>query len=388
MLIALLLCAAVPDGTLVTELVPADAKDRAFAAVVGDQLTAALAARKGAGRVVGAAELKGLLDAQAQQQLVGCDDARCYADVATAVAVERVVVGRAGVVGGQGFVAASLVDARDAAVLARASVAVDVKQPRPARAQLAALLLDPQPQGADDKLASLRVAVAFDEVDEAGKPSLLRPLESCVTQQLLDSGASLASAAAVARLKGLAAPRDLLAGRLPDGLSADEVDVVLAGAAQSAVVGGFAGTSKLEVQLATQLVQVDTGDVVGTANASASAVDHAVAPALRQANQKLCAKVVPALTAALEKRVARGSRVVVDVDGVSSLQQAEQIVQRLDGLRRVGRARLARFSGSHAVVDVVVVGGDAVALALELPASLGLTVTTASSSALKARAAS
>lgn len=91
---------------------------------------------------------------------------------------------------------------------------------------------------------------------------------------------------------------------------------------------------------------------------------------------------------ALRTHAARGSRVVVDVAGVKTPEQARAIADGLAALPRVGRAAVKTIGGGGAIIDVVVAGGDGMALALDVgDARVPVTVEAVTPAALRLRAA-
>jgi hypothetical protein len=300
----------------------------------------------------------------------------------------------------------SLLSMKDGAVLARTSLALPANDK-----QLAALVereagkvLPEQPTSvvameraaqalfsedtgrtADQKLTDLRVAVLFDEMKAEGGEMVGRPVERCVEAQFRDAGADIVSAAAVAALKGKAGPRVLLQGGVPDTLNADEVDVLVVGAVEYETTRNETlGVDSSGAALTLSLLKVDTGEAIAGATPRGKGTGHGAQAAQRAAADEVCKLVRPALQDALAGRVRRGERLVVEVRGVEGPAAANAVVELLAKQKSVGKARLKRVQGDKAIIDVVVKGGDGVALALELTAAGGAPrVTEAGPAALK-----
>jgi TolB-like protein len=380
--------AAVDEPSIaVLELRPAAPEDAKLAQLLTDALAVGVG-KAHKGRVVSQREVASRLDAAAQQQWLGCEDEKCIVDLSRALAVDEVVSGRIGVLNGQVLVYLSLLSMQDGGVLARTSLSLpaDDKQiaavvEREAGRVLPAqsttvvameraaqnLIADRTGKTADQKLDDLRIAVLFDEVKTEGGELTGRPVERCVEGQFREAGADVVSGAAVAALKGKAGPRALLAGGVPDTISADEVDVLVVGAVEYETRQNEAlGVASTGAALTISLLKVDTGEVIASAAPRGKGTGHGAQDAQRTAAQDVCQQVRPALQAALAARVKRGERIVVDVRGLSNPSAAGALVELLATQPSVGKARLKRVQGDRAIIDVVVKGGDGVALALEL----------------------
>ena len=209
-------------------------------------------------------------------------------------------------------------------------------------------------------------------------------MEACVQRDLLDAGATLVSAAIVQKLRGVAAPRELLRGNVPEALTSDDVDVVLAGFSETKLASEALGVPKYEAQLSLSLAKIDTGDLLSSESLHGLGINSSSRPAAaRMAVEKLCAQVAPKITAALEKRVARGERVVLEVTGANAVR-ASALATDLEKMKRVGRARVKKVAKDKAILDVILAGGDGVTFALDVPASAGLVVNEVSAGTVKA----
>jgi TolB-like protein len=383
----------------VLELKPTSADDTKVAQLVTDALAVGVG-KAHRGVVVSQREVASRMDVAAQQQLLGCESDTCVVELSRALAVDQVIAGRVGQLNGQVLVFLSLISMKDGGVLARTSLSLPAQDPhltatveREASKTLQAapgmqganaapptvvalqraaesLLADDAEKTADQKLTDLRIAVMFDEVKTDGGDMTGRPVERCVENEFRDAGADIVSGAAVATLKGKSGPRVLLHGGIPDSMTADEVDVVVVGAVEYETTRNDAlGVETTGAALTLSLLKVDTGEVIATATPRGKGTGHGAQAAQRASAENVCALVRPALQQALATRVRRGERLVLEVRGVQSPAAAQAIVDVVAKQKSVGRARLKRLSGDKAIIDVVVKGGDGVALALELSAA-------------------
>jgi hypothetical protein len=181
-----------------------------------------------------------------------------------------------------------------------------------------------------------------------------------------EAGANVVAPAVVQRIKGMAAPRTLLDGTVPEALTSDEVDALLGGIVEYKAGAGFAGTHSVEADLSMQLMKVDTGDVLASEQKHVRHPTHTENAAQKGAADRLCQQIRPALEAALKKRSARGVRVVVTVGGVDA-DAAGALAAALEKGASLARARVKNVTAKGATVQVTLSGGDGVALALEVP---------------------
>ncbi len=336
--------------------------------------------------VLGPEELKAIVNQQALDQLAGCDGDRCTLDLAKVISADRVVAGRVGVVGGDALIFLSLIDPGQGVVLARSSRIVPLnaaamKKGVDVAAQglledtaqeslrlLGLSLIDPAAAKStgDAPLEDLSLAVLFDEIGTSGEALRMRPVETCASKHLSEAGANVVAPAVVQRIKGMAAPRTLLDGTVPEALTSDEVDALLGGIVEYKAGAGFAGTHSVEADLSMQLMKVDTGDVLASEQKHVRHPAHTENAAQKAAADRLCQQIRPALEAALKKRSARGVRVVVTVGGVDA-DAAGALAAALEKGARVARARVKSVTAKGATVQVTLSGGDGVALALEVP---------------------
>ncbi len=382
---------------------PASPTDAPLARLLSAALTEGVAAAAPQSKVLGAAELATMLDVNATQQLMGCSDERCVADLSHALKTDRIVAGEVGVVGGQVLIFLSLIDPAQAAVLARSSRVVAAKdvsglvgaiqsaasnvsaagsvapassgsaQPTVvvgALRQAASALLDPEAvKAGDDPLADLRVGVVIDEVDQAGAALLTHPVETCVGKVLADRDANVVDAAVVGRLRKQVAARELLQGRVPETLTGDEVDVLVVGVVQTRAAPTPMSTFSGEADGSIRVVRVDTGDVLASEQVHTRFPAHSSNEAEKGAAARLCDKLMPALEAALGRRAARGVRVVVEVQGALLPEQLTALAARLEKVRRVVKVKPRTLGKNKTIVDVTLRGGDAVSLALDAGAA-------------------
>lgn len=393
-----------PESIAVIDLKPASPQDAPAAALLTDALVHALAQEQ-AGPVTALREVKDRIGAQAEARLLGCDDETCVADVSKSLSTDLLVSGRAGVLNGQLLVFLSLIDSRTGAVRARVSkvvgalddprrsmsgAAADMQPARPPAVdaanvkQAARALFTPESErGGDHPLRDLRLAVLFDEYDVGGAPAKMRAVETCLQKRLLDADASFVSAAVVSKLKGKASPRKLLEGGVPEDLDGADVDALLLGVIEYKEGAAALGAMSVEADASVQLVRVDSGDVLASEQLASRHPGHTINAAQKAAATRLCEKLAPAFVAALDKRASSGMRVVVEVSGRLSPDDAAALAKKLAALPRVARARLKNVSATKTIVDVVVKSGDGVALALDARGVLD--VVEAGPGAVKAR---
>lgn len=358
------------------------AGDAQIAALFTRALTEA-AARQTKAKVIGADEVRGLLDAAAAQALMGCDvtaDVRCSVDrLKSVLAVDEIVLSRVGSLdqndGLLTFV--SLVDVKSATVLARSSSVLPARTEevvRNASLETAARLWsDVAAQTGDRLIAEMRIALLVDEVivtsatvgaaERASEKQ--KAVEACVQDELVRAGVRVVAADSIAALKGEKGEA-LLAGVAPPFLTSREVDAILV--ARVEYTGrAFAGAVRSDADASLRLVQVDTGTVLAAKQLRQSANGFDANSARKGAAQKLCAEVKPVLAAALDMRRARGNRVVVEARGPKGLvtaADAQMLAGELRALTGVARVDIERFDDESVTLDVVVRGGDGVSLAL------------------------
>ena len=342
------------------------------------------------GQVVAVDDVRSLLDAKAQNELLGCADPRCAKDLGDALAADLVVAAVYGTLGGQKHMAITLLDAKEARVVDRASISFAVDGVVAATKALAARALNPSAQTGDQGLAQLRTAVLISEVDEKQQAQPTSTVATCVQAALIDAGAPVVSALQVQRIKGRI-DATLKGPDVAAALSADDADVIIFGTARSSLVGKMGTRMAVRTALSFEIVKVDTGEVIAAANASPMQNAVTLETATELASTLACQQVKPALQKALAQRLERGNRVVVDVPTAAAVAAgqtptaiAKAIVQTLTALRPlVARATLKNASDKGVVVDVVLRGGDGVLLALLLEEQgLGARVTQAGPGAL------
>jgi len=382
----------------VLALRPASKADEPLARLLSAALTEGVATAAKGSRVLSEAELKVLLNVEATKQLMGCNDESCVADLSKALKTDRVVSGEVGVVGSEAMVFLSLIDPQQVAVIARASRVVPAKDSaaviaavQGAGASLAGettmvralnaaalALFDPEAgKAGDDPLVDLRVGVVIDEVDQAGTALITRPVETCVGKVLADKDANVVDAAVIATLKGKTAPRELLQGRIPEGFGADEVDALVIGVVQTRAATTPLSTWSGEADGSVRVVRVDTGDVLASEQVHTRFPAHSQNEAEKGAAARLCDKLMPAVEAAMQRRAARGVRVVVEVQGALGPEGLKDLLSSLEKVRRVVKVKPRTLGKDKSVLDVTVRGGDAVSFALDAGAAFtGFTPTT------------
>lgn len=356
---------------LILDVKAAAASDVAEAPLV----TAALARSFGelhAGPVVAVADVRSLLDAKAQNELLGCADPRCAKDLGDALAADLIVASVYGTLGGQKHLALTLLDAKEGRVVDRSSLSFAAGGLPLAAQTLALRALSPgMHESGDQALSQLRTAVLISEVDEKQVPQPTSTVATCVQGALIDAGVPVVSAQQLQRIKSRLDPT-LRGPDVAAVLTADDADVIVIGTARSSMVGAMGSRTAVRTALSFEIVKVDTGEVIAAANSSPMQNAFTLETATEMASSLACKQVRPALATALTQRVQRGNRVVVDVaaglaPGQSTIAGANAIVQTLSALKPlVAKATLKNASEKGIVVDVVVRGGDGIALALLL----------------------
>lgn len=111
---------ATETGQLVVPTLSTSAVEPEVAPVLTELVLEALLTRHHL-PALGPADLKDMLDVEQQRQLLGCDDTRCFSELAGALGSARLVSGLIGRLGEQYVVSLKLVDLSSAQVLSRAS---------------------------------------------------------------------------------------------------------------------------------------------------------------------------------------------------------------------------------------------------------------------------
>ncbi len=182
--------AEVPLTIAIIGLVPVDPADAVRAETVDGLLAIELA--RGGARVVTRADLRAVIGQQRERELLGCDDASCFAELGGAVGAQWLVHGRLARLGGTIVVDAAIIDARtgiaagrvaavagkdeellDAAARAGASLAASVTRtrpgPAPASSAAPAIAAAPAaPAARDGLLLRVRVGNALAKLPELG----------------------------------------------------------------------------------------------------------------------------------------------------------------------------------------------------------------------------
>jgi hypothetical protein len=384
--------------------VKADAARDAPAAALFARALAQAAAQQTKAKVIAADEVRGMLDAAANQALLGCaDDARCALDrLKNVMTVDEIVIARVGSLDGQTLLAfLSLVDTRTATVIARASTSIAPPAKgatsdgvrAAAESAAARLWSDVAKESGDRLLADMRMALVLDEAiassaatgAAASASEKLRAVDACVQQQLVDAGVALVAPDSIAALRGVSAEQwlaSLSSGAAPAFLGSSDVDALVLARVEYTAAAPFAGAERADADMSLRLVQVDTGTIIAAKQLRAAGNGFNANGARKEAAKKLCADVRPLLAQALDVRRSRGSRVVVEVrpmtsaplkpvgsppgDAKLAAADAQAIVAQLGKLARVARARLARSDEKSATIELVVAGGDGIALALDI----------------------
>lgn len=377
--LSLLVSAAAPAAPapkiVVLDVKGADAKDAAEAALLTPALAKAFAALS-TGPVLSVAEARSLIDAKAQNELLGCADPRCAKDLGDVLAADQVVASVYGSFGGAQHLAVTLFDAKEARVLDRFSLSFDKKTNVDAAAkELATKALLPTHDNGDHGLSELRTVLLINELGADGQPGGT-PLQTCVQQQLLDADVRVKRGDVV----GIAAGSKDVAGKsgaaVAAGLDRSTVDVLVFGTVKNSVVGKFGTRTAVRAGLTFEIVKVDTGDIIASVTTSPQANAVSIDEATELAAQLACKAVKPAIEAALKKRFERGSVVTVTVPVAGAAKPAATLatdviaeLQAEKGL--IAKASLKNLDEKAATVDVVVRAGDGIALGLALKARLG-----------------
>jgi TolB-like protein len=336
-------------------------------------LTAALTqglGRDGGLEVIAASDLKAMLDLKAQQAILGCEDDKCVFELASALAVDQLVTGEVGQVGEQTIVFATLLDLKGQRALARTSTTLGKGgDPVASMKQLAISLTQPDAPGADVPLQSLRIVLLVDEYEEDGRPIVRRPLETCISKHLRDQEAAVLNTAVVRNLTGKTGAREILAGGLPDGISPTDVDAVFIAAADYVEQASSSRIKKgvtYRVDAAFQLVLVASGEIIASDEVTGVGKGYRPKAVTKKLAARACQQVTPALNAALTKRVDRGRRVQISLEGLVDAGAADNWVASLKKTSGVGRVRLISYADGKAAIDVWVVRGDGNRLAMTL----------------------
>ncbi|MDP2339912.1 MAG: hypothetical protein Q8O67_03055 [Deltaproteobacteria bacterium] len=365
--------AAAPPKILILDVRAAAAGDAAEAPLVTQALARSFAELH-PGPVVAVVDVRSLLDAKAQNELLGCEDTRCAKDLGDALAADLIVASVYGTLGGQKHLAITLLDAKEARVVDRSSLSFAADGLAVATKTLALRALTPGVhEGGDQALAQLRTAIVINEVDEKQAPQANNTVSNCVQAALLESGVSVLSATHVQRIKSRL-DATLKGPDAAAALTADDADVIIFGTARSSLVGKMGSRMAVRTALTFEIVKVDTGEVIAAASASPMQNAVTLETATELASALACKQVKPALATALNHRIERGNRVVVDVPmatalaaGQSAIAVANAVIETLSALKPlVAKATLKNASEKSVVIDVVLRGGDGVRLGLLL----------------------
>jgi hypothetical protein len=385
LILALPAVAADPLKVALLDLDPASEKHAATAKLATAALAEGLGAL-GTLQVVSSQEVSKQLDLAAQQSLMGCEDERCILDLKDQLAVDRVVIGQVGEQGGKILVFAAILSPKEARTLARTSAVVgSAKQLAPSLKKLARRLTDPDGPGGDEPLTRMRLGVLFDEFDANGKSIGRRPTEACVNKALIDKGATLVSVAARKAIKGKAGPREILEGGVPDGITPEDADALLVGTVDYALNAERGRIKNFRGDLSLQLVTVASGEIIASETVDKVAPGYSEGMAAKKIAKNLCKAVGPALETALARRIERGRRVVLELEGVKDPAQIEALVDKLRKMPRVGKALLRVVVKDKAQIDLWLKGGDGVRFALGLDDGVGLTPVEISSEKVRAK---
>jgi hypothetical protein len=334
------------------------------------------------GKVLSLDDVRALLEVKAAQQLMGCDDPRCATDISNALAADLIVSGTAGNLGGARHVFVSILDGKKGRVIGRASQSFTDGDLKAAMKRVATVAFSADgAENGDQALTELRTAVVVDELDPTGKPVALGRVGACLQGDLVKRGVPVVSAEQVKRIRQQLDPQKPLAGQAIDALDAGVVDVILSSSVRYSAAGSYHTNTMMRASLSYELVKVDTGEVLAAGNTSFIERAPSAEGAMEQGGDKACAAVQPDLAKALDLRIERGNRVVVNVAGGAP----EKALAALDAVKPlVARTKLRKVDAkTGAVVDVTLRGGDGIALALALgKAGQGAKVTSASAGAL------
>jgi hypothetical protein len=356
----------------VLELRAASAQHQATARTLTSALVQGLA-QDGGLDVVSSSDLKAMLDLKAQQAILGCEDDKCVYDLAKTLAVDQLVTGEVGSIGGDTLVFVTLLDLKEQRALARTSATLKKGDDVVAgMKQLSIAVTQADAPGADVPLSSLRIALLVDEYKEDGSPIVRRSLEACIGKKLMAQDAAVLNTAGIRNVTGKTGAREILAGGLPDGLTPKDADAVLIAAAdyvEKATSQRITKSVNYQVDATFQLVLVASGEVVASDEVTGTAKGYRLNALIKKLAGRACEDVAPALSQALKRRVDRGRRVQLAVENVADAGAADALVQTLKKTPGIGRARLISYADGKAAIDVWAVRGDGVRLGLRLNAS-------------------
>jgi hypothetical protein len=381
LLIAATAAHAETEKIAVLDLAPATLADKQLAATISPLLAASVQTNQPGSSVISTREVSALLDAKAAQSLMGCDDERCLASHANALAADKLIGGQIGAVGDEVILFLALVRPKDGKVMARASHSFDLKMKRKDRelSTAAKRLFHPDAaKDSDELLAELRIAVVSDELDEdKDRPVRAAPVAGCLRDSLTERKARLVDPRQVARIRHKANWRDVVAGGLPeDAVTTADADLLLVSVVDYADASNAANKSMGNVKWSAagnlQLIKVDTGEVIVSQAASLQQPEHSKRVAMLKVGKALCTKkFVPALTAKLGSHFARGNRIVLEVKGGLAKDGAPLVVEKLTASQNVvARTIVRRYDEDDATIDVTLHGGNGHKLALLLRSAL------------------
>jgi hypothetical protein len=355
--------AAPPPSILVMPLKPAQASDAPLVELLSASLAGGVKKSHDKGKVVGADEVRSMLDAKAQQALLGCDDERCAGDVGKAVAVDWVVSGTAGTLGTQVLCFASLLDLKDGAVLARASAAFDKGGKLDEQmAALAKRLVDPDAQRAGDDLMKEQFAALI--IEETGTSN--DHLSTCAADAVLAGGGRLVKPDVAKRARERMGADGVTSKNALDVLSEADVLSLLYGKAVYADSTKPGDSVNRRASLTLQLVAVGTGDIVLSLTAAGNGRGYSVDAADQAAAAAACEELKTSLPAALSAHVARGVRATVEVAKATTPAAALLALTEVQKVPFVRSARIMSTTAKGSSLDVTLKGKDGIALGLAL----------------------
>ena len=322
--------------------------------------------------IVGLSDISSLVKAKEIQQLTGCNDERCVANLAHSAAADQIVSARIGRLGKKQLLWLALVDSKNAGVQARAAIELGRgKNLQKSLRKAAKALFSAEAETLGDRsFADLRVALVFDEFDENGRSLPVHGVEACLTKQFLQAGVQMVSPNAIAAIKKQADPRLLALHKNLEALNIDDVDLIVAGVVEiSPLVLGK--DSPLQIKssrgdLSLSMFRVDSGEILASEQQNSTQPGHSKQSSRAAVDRQLCKKIKPALAKALAKSRERGEGIRIKVRGLKSQQQARSLVKSLASLAHVGRVKLRHFSAKNSSVDLVSKGVDGMGLAIDI----------------------
>ena len=237
--------------------------------------------------------------------------------------------------------------------------------------------------------ASERFAVMVDEIYDGVKQES-ETIESFISEHLVQKGFQVADREQTLQLRKNVATADLLKGRLPDTVFSFEADYLVAGKADCEVfstdtMGVPFKSAKCNLTL--KLIQVDSGQYIGSFSEDDIAMDISKRTACRKSALQLAKQFVAKTLPKLQKRGQKSKLISLWLYDLAQRSDMDGLLAGIKAITTVSDAELRHFGKDVCKVDVKLKSGDGFKFsnALEQAAGLSLAVEQASKALVKVR---